>query len=243
MALGGCEESTINYSHAKHSERGLKDCNTCHAYSEDLTPKWPKMAKCLTCHIKNYDTNHPESCLLCHTRPGATINVRHNIPKKYRDLKFAHKIHLENKVECNQCHEHIEESNDVTPPGLIPDMFGNCVPCHKKEAQRRWRVTCVTKTLKTTACRYTMKTAGSNTRIHAGYKDTEANFITTRITASGATTTLTGALTAIRSKNRKATITPGAGKPTDLQHPGNGRNAAHATRRIFANGAIPAQNL
>ncbi|MEK6622765.1 MAG: hypothetical protein AABZ13_09815 [Planctomycetota bacterium] len=137
MALGGCEESTINYSHAKHSERGLKDCNTCHAYSEDLTPKWPKMAKCLTCHIKNYDTNHPESCLLCHTRPGATINVRHNIPKKYRDLKFAHKIHLENKVECNQCHEHIEESNDVTPPGLIPDMFGNCVPCHKKRGAEK----------------------------------------------------------------------------------------------------------
>ncbi len=137
MALGGCEESTINYSHARHSERGLKDCNTCHTYNEDLTPKWPKMAKCLECHIKNYDTNHPESCLLCHTRPGATINVRHNIPKKYRDLKFAHKIHLENKVECNQCHEHIEESNDVTPPGLIPDMFGNCVPCHKKRGAEK----------------------------------------------------------------------------------------------------------
>jgi hypothetical protein len=71
----------------------------------------------------------------------------------------------------------------------------------------------------------------------------EANFITTRITANGAITTLTGVLTAIRNRNRKATTTPGAGKPTDLQHPGNGRNAARATRRIFANGATPVQNL
>lgn len=130
MVLGGCEESAIHYSHAKHRERGLKDCNTCHAYNEDLTPQWPKMAKCLACHIKNFDTNNPESCLLCHTRPGTKIKVKHNIPKKYKDLKFTHKTHLENKVECNQCHENIEKSNEITP-GLIPDMFGNCVPCHK----------------------------------------------------------------------------------------------------------------
>ncbi|MBF8278000.1 MAG: hypothetical protein HW390_3073 [Candidatus Brocadiaceae bacterium] len=71
----------------------------------------------------------------------------------------------------------------------------------------------------------------------------EANFITTRITANGATMIWTGASIAIRSKNRKATTTPGAGKPTDLQHPGNGRNAARATRRTFANGATPVQNL
>lgn len=116
-------------------------------------------------------------------------------------------------------------------------------PAIKREAQRSWRVMCATKTSKTTACRYTMKTAGSNTRTHAGYKDMEANFITTRITANGVITILTGVLTAIRSKNRKATITPGVGKPTDLRHPGNGRNAARATRRTFANGATPAQSL
>ncbi len=136
MVLGGCEESAIHYSHAKHGERGLKDCNTCHAYNEDLTPQWPKMAKCLECHIKNFDTNNPESCLLCHTKPGTKIKVKYNIPKKYKDLKFTHKTHLENKVACNQCHENIEKSNEITP-GLIPDMFGNCVPCHKNRGAEK----------------------------------------------------------------------------------------------------------
>ena len=134
--LGGCKESEIHYSHAKHMERGLKDCNTCHAYQEDFKPKWPKMAKCLACHMKNYDTSNPKSCLLCHTRPGTEIKVKHNIPKKYRDLKFTHKTHLENKVECIQCHKSIEKS-DVITVELIPDMYGSCIPCHKERGSDR----------------------------------------------------------------------------------------------------------
>lgn len=59
--LGGCKESEIHYSHARHMERGLKDCNICHAYKDDLEPKWPKMAKCLSCHMKNFDTANPQS--------------------------------------------------------------------------------------------------------------------------------------------------------------------------------------
>lgn len=130
-ALGGCKESEIHFSHAKHMERGLSDCNTCHAYKEDLAPKWPKMPKCLTCHMKNFDTNNPRSCLLCHTKPGMKIKVKHNIPKKYRDLKFTHKVHLENNVACNKCHSSIEKSDTITTD-LLPDMYRNCVPCHKE---------------------------------------------------------------------------------------------------------------
>ncbi|HHT9107822.1 MAG TPA: cytochrome c3 family protein, partial [Candidatus Wunengus sp. YC64] len=134
MLLGGCKESEIHYSHARHMERGLKDCNTCHNYKEDLEPKWPKMAKCLSCHMKDFDTSNPKSCLLCHTRPGMKIKVKHNIPKKYRDLKFTHKAHLENKVECVQCHKGIEKSDAITLD-LIPDMFGTCIPCHKERGE------------------------------------------------------------------------------------------------------------
>ena len=134
--LGGCKESEIHYSHAKHMERGLKDCNACHAYKDDLEPKWPKMAKCLSCHMKNFDSSNPTSCLLCHTRPGMKIKVKHNIPKKYRDLKFTHKVHLENKVECIQCHKSIEKSNAITVD-LIPDMFGTCIPCHKERGEEK----------------------------------------------------------------------------------------------------------
>ena len=89
----------------------------------------------------------------------------------------------------------------------------------------------------------TMKTAGTNMRMYAGYKDTEVNFITTRITANGVTVIWAGALTAIRTKNQKIIITHGAGKHTDLQHHGNAGNAAYAIRRIFANDVIPARNL
>ena len=83
--LSGCKESGIHYSHAKHIERGLSDCNICHNYKEDLEPKWPKMAKCLSCHMKKFDTTNPASCLYCHTKPGMKIKVKHNVPKKYKE--------------------------------------------------------------------------------------------------------------------------------------------------------------
>ncbi|HHT9111148.1 MAG TPA: hypothetical protein ACFYDZ_08340 [Candidatus Brocadiaceae bacterium] len=62
------------------------------------------------------------------------IKVKHNIPKKYRDLKFTHKIHLENKVECNKCHSSIGKSDAITTD-LLPDMYHNCVPCHKERGE------------------------------------------------------------------------------------------------------------
>ncbi|MDR4509336.1 MAG: cytochrome c family protein [Candidatus Brocadiaceae bacterium] len=136
VLFGGCNESEIHYSHKKHAARGLKDCNYCHPSGEDLEPRWPEMAKCLTCHMKNYDTFHPESCLLCHTKPGMKIKVKHPVPKKYKDINFSHKAHIENEVVCNQCHVGIEESDAITPD-LIPDMFGNCIPCHKEMGKEK----------------------------------------------------------------------------------------------------------
>jgi len=133
---GGCKDSEIHFSHAKHRERGLKDCNICHSYTDTLEPTWPKMAKCLTCHMKNFDASNPQSCLLCHTKPGMKITVKHNIPKKYRDLKFTHKVHLKNNIACTQCHAGIETSDTITPD-LIPDMFGTCIPCHKEQGEER----------------------------------------------------------------------------------------------------------
>lgn len=134
--LGGCKESKIHFSHAKHSERGLKDCNLCHMYKDDLKPKWPKKEKCLTCHMADFNTKDPKSCLLCHTRPGMKIKVKHDIPKSYRDIKFSHKVHLENKVACDQCHKDILKSEAVTL-ALIPDMYGTCVPCHKERGDEK----------------------------------------------------------------------------------------------------------
>ncbi|MCF6149629.1 MAG: hypothetical protein E3K37_13330 [Candidatus Kuenenia sp.] len=134
--LGGCKESGIHYSHAKHRERGLSDCNLCHYYKEDLEPKWPKMATCLKCHMKKFDTFNPESCLYCHTKPGMKIKVKHNVPKKYKDLNFSHKTHLEKNVECKACHEKIETSDAITVD-LFPDMFKNCVPCHKEQGEEK----------------------------------------------------------------------------------------------------------
>ena len=87
MLLSGCKESEIHYSHAKHMERGLKDCNTCHNYKEDLEPKWPKMAKCLACHMKNFDPNNPKSCLMCHTKPGLKKKHKKNIMLKIRTVR------------------------------------------------------------------------------------------------------------------------------------------------------------
>ena len=137
MLLVGCEESEILYSHSKHIDRGLKDCNVCHSYKEDMEPKWPKMQICLTCHMKNYDTSNPKSCLLCHTKPEPEIKTRHrHIPKKYRELKFTHKVHLENKVKCNQCHKGIETSDAITLK-LIPSMLGTCIPCHKERGKEQ----------------------------------------------------------------------------------------------------------
>lgn len=137
MMLGGCKESEIHYSHAKHIKRGLKDCNTCHSFKEDLEPKWPKMANCLICHKKNFDPKNPKSCLFCHTKlKPKTITKHRHIPKKYQELKFAHKVHLENKVECIQCHKGIETSDAITPD-LIPTMLGTCFPCHKERGKQR----------------------------------------------------------------------------------------------------------
>jgi len=136
LLLVGCKESGIHYSHARHIEKGLKDCNYCHSYKEDMEPDWPKMAKCLTCHMKNYDTRNPKSCLLCHTRPGMKMKIKHNIPKRYRDLKFSHKTHLENNIQCEQCHKGIEKSDAITLD-LIPDMYGSCIPCHKEMGEER----------------------------------------------------------------------------------------------------------
>ena len=134
LLLGGCNETEIYFSHANHIKRGLNDCNTCHNYEEDLTPKWPKMAKCLMCHKKNCDSGNAESCKFCHTGSGKKLKVVHHIPKKYGDLKFTHKVHLENKIECLHCHKGITTSLAITQD-LIPDMLGTCIPCHKQRGE------------------------------------------------------------------------------------------------------------
>jgi c(7)-type cytochrome triheme protein len=137
LAIYPAQNIPLRFDHALHLDAGA-ECATCHdSVSKSESPKdrnLPGHEECETCHDieaaqKGQKTDPPASCNTCH--PGFDATVRKE-PAKVEvppgNLRFAHKVHLDRKVECATCHGDMTKVQLATRQQL-PKM-ATCFECH-----------------------------------------------------------------------------------------------------------------
>ena len=125
----GQEKDQIQFQHALHVDDMELACEECHAgVSETDGPSWsifPKMDLCLECH--DGDTAD-DACEYCHTSPDNPLPIS----KKWvsSGLSFSHAIHLADSDDCNQCHNYINDDDEIGLPNTWSES--DCFTCHKE---------------------------------------------------------------------------------------------------------------
>jgi hypothetical protein len=133
----------LRFNHGKHVAKGIR-CVTCHAnipksmFGKDRNI--PNGQVCDTCHGTDHDEYKPGSlptgekiarkCSFCH--PGYKGDGKDVIQKMdfpVPNLKFNHKIHIDNKFECSVCHGDFKNVTIATREGQLPKM-NDCLKCH-----------------------------------------------------------------------------------------------------------------
>lgn len=128
----------IIFSHQKHFEELELDCDLCHesVFSSNVVSdrNLPEKDICMDCH--DGDTALDE-CSLCHTNEDDPLPA---ISKVIPALKFSHRLHLEKKAQCINCHKDIESSTpDVRPRPIVMEL---CMDCHSTPQARIECYTC-----------------------------------------------------------------------------------------------------
>jgi len=143
----------LRFSHAKHVGVIGADCEDCHEKAEEsessLDQLSPTEEACTSCHA--IDRKKPQKvvkqgrpparCDACHPgyTPGGSV-PRVNIPAP--NLKFNHKKHVGNGIECKQCHgDMVANKVDLATRDQLPKMQ-LCLDCHNKDRGLRQCTTC-----------------------------------------------------------------------------------------------------
>lgn len=131
------QQLPLKFSHALHLRKNIA-CEYCHERAPESTSAGdfliPKEESCTDCHA--IDHKQPEKqakvaarCDACHPgyRPEMGENVaRVVIPAPH--LKFNHKIHVDQKIACQQCHGAMTDV-DLATREQLPRM-SICLKCH-----------------------------------------------------------------------------------------------------------------
>ena len=135
-AAGGCyvlqslgwAERPLTFSHARHLEEGL-ECADCHAdYEEADEPRPVAAGQCALCHEELDKDKAPErrvaALFVGDEYLGAGVTAVSD------EVIFSHSTHVAGGLDCNVCHQGIEESEAVDE-GLAVGM-DTCVSCHER---------------------------------------------------------------------------------------------------------------
>lgn len=121
----------INFSHRIHATDNEIPCLYCHSAAE-RTPSAgvPSVAKCMGCH-KAIAVDKPEILKLAdyweRQEPIPWIKV-YDVPDF---VVFTHKRHVQEGVECQQCHGPVQEMDRVTRVSSLKMPW--CVDCHTEK--------------------------------------------------------------------------------------------------------------
>ncbi|NOY58832.1 MAG: hypothetical protein GXO75_07845 [Calditrichaeota bacterium] len=111
------------FSHKYHVEEVGAECTDCHAAADSsMQPKdnlLPDMETCYSCHDE--DTK----CTVCHKDPD-NAGVYPRITSYISH--FPHAKHIENEIECLNCHANVEKSENIYEKHLPP--MTKCQSCH-----------------------------------------------------------------------------------------------------------------
>lgn len=132
----------IPFSHKLHAGDKGVPCQYCHSSARrSISAGIPSLNTCMGCHR-----------LVATERPNIKIVTDHykkNEPiewVKVHDLpdfvRFSHKVHVNAKLECQECHGQVQEMDVVEQQA--PLQMGWCIGCH---TQRHAKMDCI-------ACHY-----------------------------------------------------------------------------------------
>jgi len=130
MAKSGYD--TLIYTHSRHELiYNVGKCDACHtnimkstkARDDNYTDQ--QLCNKTGCHdIKNQD-----SCFVCHTNPNGKTPLK---PK--REIKFNHKVHINDSIDCKTCHGYIDKTYYFDRKDM--PIMSACVDCHEKDGAR-----------------------------------------------------------------------------------------------------------
>ncbi len=107
-----------SFAHRPHLTAGRLECTSCHRPHEERAPgEVVRFGRdgCLPCHHRKAEIDMP-ACLKCHADPTARTVT------SFRG-EFSHTLHLDNGLECAQCHQ--PRAGDPRP------VRETCTQCHE----------------------------------------------------------------------------------------------------------------
>jgi cytochrome c7-like protein len=123
------QSSELKFSHNYHVVEEELECATCHeSANQSVSGKdnlLPSMETCADCHDIEDDNN----CTLCHSDVD---NPREVTRIEDYSAKFNHQAHLNNGLNCNDCHAAVNQKTNVEPFELPNMVF--CMDCHNQQS-------------------------------------------------------------------------------------------------------------
>ena len=118
-------KDVINFSHSLHSD--LAECSDCHSAvleSTSLNDRLlPDHDNCSDCH----EVDDDEECSTCHINENYEALIQTE-----SSLIFNHKFHLNNEMNCEDCHKGLDEVDySFESANLLPPME-TCAGCHNE---------------------------------------------------------------------------------------------------------------
>ncbi len=116
----------LRFSHKLHVTEQELECTTCHQTVEESTTGrdnlLPTMETCSDCH----DVESDDNCQQCHT----DVDNAQAVPRiENYSRKNSHKKHLDQGLECLDCHQVMATKEEVEPI-VLPNME-QCMTCHQ----------------------------------------------------------------------------------------------------------------
>ncbi|MBI4564687.1 MAG: cytochrome c3 family protein [Planctomycetes bacterium] len=151
ISLGACgllkflgleKEPERPFSHLKHGKEQDLECQSCHTKAaKGAEAGMPvSLKKCMLCH-EGIDEKQPPERKLAALYPGEKP-AWSEVTKLPDEVIFSHKVHLDKKVGCAECHRGIEESASITEAVRVRKEA--CMGCHAERQASNECSTCHT---------------------------------------------------------------------------------------------------
>lgn len=126
------EDAGLIFPHQFHTDpdgdvgASCADCHSADANGQKM--QLPTHKVCSQCHEINEEDETSGECSKCHTRDDKKVFIR-QILLVSRDLIFSHQTHIDNELECQECHPGVSTRKKVSFSD-IPKM-DKCFECHE----------------------------------------------------------------------------------------------------------------
>ncbi len=130
------------FNHESHLDKGL-ECLDCHeTYEDEDAPGMPDPEFCMECHEDMEEEAPPDKQIAAFLTGPAEEPEWSSVTKLSAEVIFSHLAHIEEELDCGDCHTGIETATSITM-NLALDME-TCTSCHTQESAPNDCKTCHT---------------------------------------------------------------------------------------------------